>query len=299
MHDEHEGLARDLRTLESRFHQRRQMLRWILGGSLISVVGCGSDSESQNGGTGGSGGASGSGGSLATGGASGGASSTGGANGSGGTGSGTCSTIPEETEGPFPGDGSNGANALILAGIVRKDITGSFAGSTGIAAGVPLTIRLVLVDATDGCTPLEGYGIYLWHCDRAGLYSMYSAGAENENYCRGVQETDADGVVEFETIFPACYPGRWPHAHFEIYPSLDSISSATNKVATSQLALPESDCDAVYATAGYESSVPSFAQLSLSTDGIFREDGGALQMATVTGNVTDGYVATLTVAIRT
>jgi hypothetical protein len=79
--------------------------------------------------------------------------------------------------------------------------------------------------------------------------------------------------------------------------SLDSISSATNKVATSQLALPRADCEAVFATTGYEASVPNLAQLTLATDNIF-SDGATLQLATVTGNVTVGYVATLTVAVN-
>lgn len=68
----------------------------------------------------------------------------------------------------------------------------------------------------------------------------------------------------------------------------------SNKVATSQLALPESVCDEVYATTGYSQSVRNLAQLSLSTDNIF-SDGYALQMASVTGNTTDGYVASLVV----
>ena len=34
--------------------------------------------------------------------------------------------IPEETAGPYPGDGSNGANVLTESGVVRSDITSSF-----------------------------------------------------------------------------------------------------------------------------------------------------------------------------
>src|SRR6476469_4989540 len=33
--------------------------------------------------------------------------------------------IPEETAGPYPGDGSNGPNVLTESGIVRSDITSS------------------------------------------------------------------------------------------------------------------------------------------------------------------------------
>ena len=49
----------------------------------------------------------------------------------------TCTKIPSETAGPFPGDGSNGANVLNQTGVVRSDIRSSFAGLSGSAAGVP------------------------------------------------------------------------------------------------------------------------------------------------------------------
>jgi protocatechuate 3,4-dioxygenase beta subunit len=117
-----------------------------------------------------------------------------------------------------------------------------------------------------------------------------------QNYLRGVQETDASGQVSFTSIFPACYAGRWPHIHFEIYPSLASATAATSKIRTSQLALPEDVCKQAYATAGYESSVGNLAGVPLSSDGVFR-DGVSQQMATVTGSVAAGYVATLTVGV--
>jgi protocatechuate 3,4-dioxygenase beta subunit len=93
--------------------------------------------------------------------------------------------------------------------------------------------------------------VYLWHCDRAGLYSLYSAGATNQNHLRGVQAANANGVVKFTTIFPGCYAGRWPHMHFEVYRSLTAATSVSNKIATSQIALPKAACDLVYATTGY------------------------------------------------
>jgi protocatechuate 3,4-dioxygenase beta subunit len=213
-----------------------------------------------------------------------------------GTNDGTCVTeIPEETAGPYPGDGSNGANALTRSGIVRSDIRSSL--STGnSAAGVPLTIQLQLVNSNANCAPLAGYAIYLWHCDREGQYSMYSSGVTGEDYLRGVRETDSEGKVTFQSIFPACYSGRWPHIHFEMYPSLAVATDDANKLHTSQLAIPEAVCDTVYATDGYSQSIRNLAQTSLTTDNVFR-DGVDEQLATVTGNVTDGYLATLVVGI--
>ncbi len=113
----------------------------------------------------------------------------------GGTGSiaSTASTaeIPEETTGPFPGDGSNGVNVLTESGIVRSDLTTSFGTASGAAEGVPLTIRMTVLDTGNGAVPLAGAAVYAWHCDREGRYSMYSDGVTEQNYLRGVQETAA------------------------------------------------------------------------------------------------------------
>jgi protocatechuate 3,4-dioxygenase beta subunit len=205
--------------------------------------------------------------------------------------------IPEETAGPYPGDGSNGPNVLTESGVVRSDITSSFGDANGVAEGVPLTVRLKVYDLNgDEATPLAGAAIYLWHCDREGNYSMYSDAAADENYLRGVQEAADDGTLEFTTIFPGCYSGRWPHMHFEVYESLEAATSASSKLRTSQLALPQDVCETVYATDGYEQSVTNLTQISLDSDGIFA-DGYSLQMAKVSGSTEEGYVASLNVPV--
>ena len=210
-------------------------------------------------------------------------------------GSASCTKIPEETAGPYPGEGSNGPNVLNQTGVVRSDIRSSFAGLSGTADGIPLSIVLTIVSAST-CAPLTSRAVYLWHCDRAGRYSLYSSGVTNQNYLRGVQETDATGKVTFTSIFPACYAGRWPHIHFEVYPSLVGATNVANKIATSQIALPKATCDLVYATAGYEQSVTNLSQVTLATDNVF-SDGSSLELATITGSVAAGFTAALTVAV--
>jgi protocatechuate 3,4-dioxygenase beta subunit len=215
--------------------------------------------------------------------------------GTGTQGSSCPTTVPEETAGPFPGDSSNGPNVLNQTGVVRSDIRSSFAGLNGTAAGVPLTIALTLVSASS-CTPLTDYAVYLWHCDRSGGYSLYSNGLSSQNYLRGVQAADSSGTVTFTSIYPACYSGRWPHIHFEVYKSLSAATAVSNKIATSQIALPKAACDLVYATSGYAQSIPNLAQISLATDMVF-SDGASSELATVTGDVTAGMRAALTVAV--
>jgi protocatechuate 3,4-dioxygenase beta subunit len=204
--------------------------------------------------------------------------------------------IPEENAGPYPADGSNGKNVLSESGVVRSDIRSSFGSSTTTADGVPLTIRLTLVEA-DGDTPVEGAAVYLWHCDRAGQYSMYDRAVADENYLRGVQASGADGTVTFTSVFPACYSGRWPHIHFEVYRSVDEATAGGQLLATSQVALPEATCAAVYATTGYEQSVRNLARVSLTQDMVFADDGGVSQLATMSGHVSGGYTAALTVGL--
>ncbi|MEO6501151.1 MAG: intradiol ring-cleavage dioxygenase [Jatrophihabitantaceae bacterium] len=205
--------------------------------------------------------------------------------------------IPDETAGPFPGDGSNGPNALAMSGIVRSDIRSSFGASSTTAKGVPLKVTLTLRDSVNSYKVLKGAAVYLWHCDRDGQYSMYSQNVSNENYLRGVQESDANGQVSFTTIFPGAYDGRWPHMHFEVYSNLANATAAGKIVATSQLALPEEACAKVYATSGYEQSVQNLGRSSLTSDMVFGDDGGIHQLATMGGSVSSGYTASLTVAV--
>jgi protocatechuate 3,4-dioxygenase beta subunit len=206
-------------------------------------------------------------------------------------------TIPEETAGPFPGDGSNGVNLLTESGVVRSDIRSSFGSSTTTAEGVKTTIQLTLVDSNGGA-PLPGAAVYIWHCDAKGLYSLYSNGATDENYLRGVQAADANGVVTFTSIYPGCYAGRWPHIHFEVYPSVDDATSASNRLATSQLALTKEASAAVYAGDGYPQSTQNLSKVSLATDNVF-SDGADLETPTITGSVTEGYTIALSAAINT
>ncbi len=162
-----------------------------------------------------------------------------------------------------------------------------------------MTLELTVSDLAEGGSAFAGAAVYVWHCDREGRYSLYSEGIQEQNYLRGVQVADADGIVRFTSVFPACYPGRWPHIHFEVYPDRDSITDSTNAIATSQVALPEAICDRVYATTGYEQSVSGLSVLSLASDIVFGDDGGASQLGTVTGSVDDGYVVMLAVRVDT
>lgn len=213
-----------------------------------------------------------------------------------------CLVDAQTTNGPYPADGTNAApgntsNILAESGVVRADIRSSFGTSTTLADGVPLTLRVKLADAGRDCAAVPGATLYVWHCTRDGLYSLYTA--PDENYLRGVQIADADGVVQFTTIFPGCYPGRWPHIHFEVYRDAAAATDHRNAVLTSQFAFPRDVCETVYASDGYSQSAANLGRLTLETDNVF--SGATAEQLTmmtpkVTGSIAEGFVAEVVVA---
>lgn len=204
--------------------------------------------------------------------------------------------IPEETNGPYPADGTNGVNVLEESGIVRSDVTSSLDGGTTVS-GVPLSLTFSVTDLANGNNPYDGVAVYMWQCDAAGLYSMYSEGVEDETYLRGIQVADSNGQATFQTIVPGCYSGRWTHIHFEVYPDAASATTAENAIATSQIAFPQDMLDTIYQLDTYPGSAENLAQIgSLDNDNVFG-DGYDLQMGTFSGDAASGYVGSLAVSV--
>jgi protocatechuate 3,4-dioxygenase beta subunit len=198
---------------------------------------------------------------------------------------GTCTLTATETDGPYP------LYAILTNSILtRSDIT---EGKTG----VPLTLTITLQDLNNSCAPISGAGIYIWHCDKDGIYSGYAnstnAGSTSTTFLRGVQVTDSNGQVTFTTIYPGWYAGRITHVHAQVYLN-DSLVEGT-AVATTQLAFPIDITTAVYNTSlytkGQNTSVTSF-----SADNVF-SDGTSTEMLTLSGDTTNGYAATMTISI--
>lgn len=270
MHEHDRGLSFDLSTLMT----RRRALQLAAVGGLAVLAGCGSSREASDG--------------AAT------TAATGGGGAATSSADGATAAIAKETAGPFPADGLYGISVLDDSGIARADITSSFGAASATAEGVPLSIRLTIIDVAGGGAPVEGAAVYLWQCDREGLYSVYDL--PDENYLRGVQASDADGRLAFTSIWPGAYSERWPHIHLEVYESLEAAGSTGAKLVTSQIALPEDACAQVYATGGYERSAENLARTSLTTDSVFR-DGYSTQLGTAGGSPTGGMTLALNVGV--
>jgi protocatechuate 3,4-dioxygenase beta subunit len=288
-HHDHGGLADDLARYAALLERRRVVGMMLSGGALAAIGGCGGGADAA--GTG----------SLTSSTTSATTTTT-----TTTTGSSSCVADAEETAGPYPSDGSNtvngaASNVLAESGVVRSDIRSSFGSFSGTAPGVPLTLNLSLVNTNNSCAALSGYAVYLWHCTRDGAYSLYSTSIQNQNHLRGVQVSNGSGLLTFQTIFPGCYSGRYPHIHFEVYPSLGMATLYTNKVQTSQMALPRDICSTVYNGAtGYAASVTNLAGVTLDTDNVFR-DNSTIQLAvmtpTITGNLVDGYTGNIVIGV--
>ena len=136
----------------------------------------------------------------------------------------TCVLAPEQTEGPY----------YIDDAAVRRNVTEG-------KPGVPLTLRLTVVDAST-CKPVRNAAVEIWHCDAAGAYSGVQG--DSGMFLRGVQRTDAKGLAIFRTIYPGWYPGRTVHIHTMAH-------IAGNVVHTGQLYFSDAVTDAVYKRGPY------------------------------------------------
>lgn len=218
---------------------------------------------------------------------------------------GSCTTVAQETAGPFPANGTNTNSGLTKnvfadSRVFRTDIRSDFDGSN-TQAGTPFTLTLTLLNVNGSCAPLAGYYVYLWHCNASGSYSQYSGSMNggdfsDRTFLRGVAQTDANGKVTFTTIFPGRYSGRATHMHFQVYP--DSTPQSSESKSTSQLAFPPAVTDGSGSPYTNTTLYPNSASnnTSNSSDNVF-SDGTSTEMLTITGSNSAGYVGTLTVAI--
>jgi len=163
----------------------------------------------------------------------------------------TCAVTAELTEGPYYFD----------VDAIRSDIREDREGTT-----LRLAIR---VRDAQACEPIENAVVDIWHCDALGIYSGFESASQggpgggrsdDETYLRGAQVTNADGAVEFVTVYPGWYRGRTVHIHAKVH--LDKQT-----VLTTQLFFDEDLNTAVFAKAPY--SGDSGRDVFNDGDGIF------------------------------
>ncbi len=184
-----------------------------------------------------------------------------------------CVQTPSQTEGPYYFD----------TGELRRDITEG-------RPGTPLLVSLRLVEA-GSCEPVAGATVDIWHTDVSGVYSGYPGQGDDttdETFLRGKQVTDANGIAEFETIYPGWYPTRAVHIHFMAY-------TDEGHLVTSQMYFPDTVSEAVYQTEPYAARGPH--PVTNDDDGIFPGD---TVDSSLIGHVTEngeGYTISLSVGV--
>jgi protocatechuate 3,4-dioxygenase beta subunit len=203
----------------------------------------------------------------------------------GGSNSTTCVGTAALTEGPYFVD-----EKLLRSDIRPDPATGA------VAAGVPLTLRFnVSRISGNACTPLTGAYLDVWHCDAAGVYSDETAnGSSGRKFLRGYQITDANGAVDFTTVYPGWYSGRAVHIHFKL-----RLFAGTTKTYefTSQFFMVESLTSTVHANSPYNTR--GQRNTLNSTDGIYNSLSSAAKSAltlatTTTGN---GYAGVINIGV--
>lgn len=193
-----------------------------------------------------------------------------------------CTVTPEQTEGPYFVD-----NRLHRSDIRSDASIGN--SDKVIKTGVPLTLTLkVLAVRNDGCAPLAGAIVDIWHCDAAGVYSGVG---DETSFLRGYQITDDNGSVQFQTIYPGWYPGRAVHVHFKV-----RARGQTGRQIefTSQLYFADALTASVHAHAPYAARAGKATPNK--RDGLFRHGGSDLMpLVTEAGN---GYAASFDIGLR-
>jgi protocatechuate 3,4-dioxygenase beta subunit len=194
-----------------------------------------------------------------------------------------CVGKPEQTEGPY----------YLDLKLNRSDIRSD--PSDGSAAeGIPLSLEFrVSRIANQGCTPLAGAEVDVWHCDARGIYSGVRDPRFNttgKKFLRGYQVTDRAGTARFTTIYPGWYPGRTVHIHFKIR---ENTSSGRRSEFTSQLYFDDSVTDQVCAAEPYVRS--GRRMMRNADDFLFRNGGTQLLLAPV--KTSEGYSAVFEISL--
>jgi len=196
----------------------------------------------------------------------------------------TCVVRPQQTEGPY----------FVDEKLNRSDIQ-SDPSDGSVKQGVPLRLVFHVSEINGGsCIPLTGATVDLWHCDALGVYSDVtdpSFSTVGKKFLRGYQVTDANGTVEFVTIYPGWYPGRTVHIHFKI--RTDSASQRSYEF-TSQLYFDDALTDRVHAQAPYAAKGQRTQRND--RDGIFR--GGGEQLMLQLTQEAQGYVGTFDIGLQ-
>ncbi|HEY1176965.1 MAG TPA: intradiol ring-cleavage dioxygenase, partial [Phytomonospora sp.] len=208
----------------------------------------------------------------------------------------TCVLTSELTEGPYYLDGAR----------IRADITEG-------KGGVPLILRVTVLDATGCAMVADAAAVEIWHCDAWGYSSGFTGNSpggdvpaedgvgDDKTYLRGIQITGDTGEVVFTTIMPGWYSGRATHIHVKVHlggtVDGDQYEGGTT-VHTGQFFFADDVVASLDEVDPYSRHTGS--HVWLDDDSIYQGRGvqdGLLAITANSAKPAEGYTATITVGI--
>lgn len=158
----------------------------------------------------------------------------------------SCVLAPENTGGPY----------YVVGEYMRSNVK-----EASFSEGVDVFLEVQYVD-TNTCEGVPRIATDLWNCNATGVYSGVESGQAglDTTFLRGIQMTDHDGVVQYETIFPGHYEGRATHTHLLSHMNATIMPNGTIAVWNApvthigQLFWPEDLITEVEATSPYNTN---------------------------------------------
>jgi protocatechuate 3,4-dioxygenase beta subunit len=265
---------------------RRDILRSLGGAAAATLLGCGTNK-------------------IVTATSSSGTSTTSTTASSGASSSSTTACLVESstTRGPYFVDTINDTNNVATSGTPyaidalipqRSDIRTDTEGSAGTQLGIPLVLNITLYDSSCSAV-ISGARVDIWHANAHGAYSdVKEAGGDytGQNFLRGYQFSDANGLVSFTTVYPGAYSGRCPHIHLKI--RIFNADGAVTTENTTQLFFTDATSTSIYAASSYYTT--SSYNTKDSADAIYNSESPTL-IPTLTGDTTAGLTGTIAIGV--
>ncbi|KAI0490987.1 aromatic compound dioxygenase [Xylaria cf. heliscus] len=207
----------------------------------------------------------------------------------------SCLLSPEVTEGPYYVSGE-----YIRQNIVEEEL------------GVPLTVDIAVFDV-DTCEPVTDAFVEIWHCNSTGVYSGVPSGADysdapeniNTTFLRGFQQTDADGAISFDTIYPGHYSGRTQHIHVMVHPDATPRDNLTIEDTTAshvgQIFFDQSLTDEVETVSPYSTNTQPITTNSddMLIDETLATGDSIMEYVLLGDSVSDGILAWISFGVNT
>jgi protocatechuate 3,4-dioxygenase beta subunit len=188
----------------------------------------------------------------------------------------SCMIVAGTTDGP----------CTAATDLARVDVSEGWTG---------LPVRLAMRFVTAACAPIAGAVVKIWHTSLEGSYSgvtpnpgmcLKQQSYSTADFFRGVQTTNASGIVHFDTCFPGWYAGRAIHIHFQVASKISQLFFPEN--LTTDIFANHSEYktygqpDTMFSTDSVMAGIPQPSRPSNIVEWARMTDGAMLASKTIT-----------------